>query len=72
MQETTSLCLRIREAPSSVSCRRPTCRAIRAEADTPRPTAGDGEGLGCVFHSIEGDLLGGRRSALRQTASPFA
>ena len=33
--ETTSLCLRTREASSSASCRRPTCRAIRAAADTP-------------------------------------
>jgi len=39
--ETTSLCLRTQEALSSASCRRPTCRAIRAEADTPRPTAGN-------------------------------
>jgi catechol 2,3-dioxygenase-like lactoylglutathione lyase family enzyme len=38
--------------------------AIRAEADTPKPTAGGGEGLGWVFHSIEGDLRGGRRSAV--------
>src|SRR5215468_2708853 len=29
-----SLCLRTREAPSSASWKRPTCRAIRAEADT--------------------------------------
>ena len=35
--ERTSLCLRTREAPSSVSRRRPTCRVIRAQADTPRP-----------------------------------
>src|SRR6516225_4877425 len=41
--ETTSLCLRTREAPCSASCRRRTCRAIKAEADTPRPTAGNGE-----------------------------
>ena len=27
--KTTSLCLRTREAPSSASCRRPTCRVIR-------------------------------------------
>ena len=33
--ETTSLCLRTREAPSSASCRRPTCRAIRTAADIP-------------------------------------
>ena len=33
--ETTSLCLRTREAPFSASYRRPTCRGIRAEADHP-------------------------------------
>ena len=33
--KTTSLCLRTREAPSSASCRRPTCRAIRTAADIP-------------------------------------
>jgi len=32
--ETTSLCLRTREAPSSASWKRPTCRVIRAKADT--------------------------------------
>jgi hypothetical protein len=32
---TTSLCLRTREVPSSASCRRLTCRAIRAAADIP-------------------------------------
>jgi hypothetical protein len=32
--ETTSLCLRTREAPSSASSKRPTCRVIRAATDT--------------------------------------
>ena len=32
--ETTSLCLRTREAPSSASSRSPTCRVIRAATDT--------------------------------------
>ena len=53
MLKTTSLCLRTREAPSSASCRRPTCRAIRTDADRPTPTVGNGEGQGWVFHSIE-------------------
>src|SRR5215472_8411062 len=33
--KTPSSSLRTREAPSSASCRRPTCRAIRAATDTP-------------------------------------
>jgi Glyoxalase-like domain len=38
--KTTSLCLRTREAPSSASCRRLTCRAIRARGwQHTRPTA---------------------------------
>src|SRR5215471_19977946 len=63
--ETTSLCLRTREAPSSASCKRSTCRAIRAETGTPSK----GEGQGWVFRRIEGDLRGDRRSAVGQ---PFA
>ena len=69
--ETTSLCLRTREVPSSASCRRPTCRAIRADISaSPRPTASNGEGREWIFGSIEGDLRGGRRPAVGQTASP--
>ena len=71
--ETTSLCLRTREAPSSASCRRPTCRAIRAKTDTPRPTAGNGEGQGWVFptrsretfEAVEGRQWGKPRRPLR-------
>ena len=40
--ETTSLCLRTREALSSASCRRQTCRAVGAEAPTLSPTAANG------------------------------
>jgi hypothetical protein len=55
---------------SSASCRRPTCRAIRAEANTPRRRPAMARDLGWVFHWIKGDLQGGRRSAVGQTASP--
>src|SRR5262249_15884560 len=63
--ETTLLCLRTPEAPSSASCRRPTCRIIRAEADTPGATAGNGEGQGWLstrsretFEAVEGRQWG--------------
>src|SRR5690348_7515823 len=53
--------LRTREAPSSASCRRPTCRAIRAAADTPgrRPAmARDKGGFSTrsreTFEAVEG------------------
>ena len=65
--KTTSLCLRTREAPSSASCRRPTCRAIRAAADTPgrRPAmARDKGGFSTLsretFEAVEGRQWGMR------------
>ena len=46
--ETTSLCLRTRGVSSSASCSRPTCRAIRAEADTPGPLASMSSNAFCL------------------------
>jgi hypothetical protein len=70
--ETTSLCLRTREAPSSASCRRPTCRAIRAAADTPgrRPAmASDKGGFSTrsreTFEAVEGRQWGRKNPKVR-------